>query len=298
MLEDLGLNQRNPGSAVGASWPGLYRDLLIEVGRGERVVFGLSLLGAWDEVDRDRACGHAKHSAGSYMIAATADDGEYEAVLQFSFDKGLRRRGDGWDLRHDGRLTAGKGAVRKEIVFEAIRERLPLLLCDGVVDLGWIRRGASRRYRELARGPRSIRRLRVDPSRRETIGEERETPAVTREIAPRGPRLLAVTCAACSSSGTRTTRSASTLRVAPVVKVAADAWFPRGAQPRSVGRARSNFRERPSSYTLSRGGSVQASFYGFGRSNSLGNFLLFRGGSDLRIRSVRVFGSGDLDGGR
>lgn len=142
LVEDLGVNRRNPGSAVGAGWPGPYRDLLI-VGQGERLVLGLALRGVWELSDRDRASGHVAESGHSYMIVATADDREYEAVLQLSFDKGLRRQGNEWEVRHDGRLTAGKGGVRREILFDAIRDRLPLLLADGGVNLGRLPHAAS-----------------------------------------------------------------------------------------------------------------------------------------------------------
>jgi hypothetical protein len=143
VVEDLGVNPRNPGSAVGASWPGLYRDLLIEVGQGEHLVLGLSVLGAWQVVDRARASQHTRQSGESYLIVATAEGAEYEAVLQFPFDRGLKRRRDAWDLVHDGSLTAGKGAVRRAVLFEAVRERLPILRVEAGVALGSLPYGAA-----------------------------------------------------------------------------------------------------------------------------------------------------------
>jgi hypothetical protein len=143
VIEDLGVNPRNPGSAVGASWPGLYRDLLIEAGQGEHLVLGFSILGAWQVVDRARASLHTRQSGESYLIVAAAEGAEYESVLQFPFDRGLKPQRDGWDLVHDGRLTAGKGAVRRAVLFEAVRERLPILLGEGGVALGSLPHGAA-----------------------------------------------------------------------------------------------------------------------------------------------------------
>ena len=135
-LEDLGINLRNPGSAVGAGWPGLYRDLLIEAGDA-RLVLGLSIQGGWDQVDRARLSRRARHGNGStYLLVSTADGQEYETTLQCCLDKSLRRQPNGWTLRHDGSLTAGKGSVRRAVLFEALQARLPVLMGDACVHLG------------------------------------------------------------------------------------------------------------------------------------------------------------------
>lgn len=136
-LDDLGLNVREPGSVIGAGWPGVYRDFLVEAA-GRRSVLGLSLQGGWEAVDPARALGRIHRSGWTYLLVATSEGADYESTLQCAFDKSLRESGrpGEWRLAHDGRLTAGKGAVRRDVLFEAIESRLPTLLRDGRVDLG------------------------------------------------------------------------------------------------------------------------------------------------------------------
>lgn len=143
IVEDLGLNVREPGSPVGASWPGEYRDLLVEDASGHRIVLGLAVLGSWKVVDKARASGHWARGGDTYLIASTSDGAEYECTLQFDLEKGLVDSGAGWELHHDGALTAGKGSVKRDTLFDALRARAPFLVRGRSVALGGFLHGPT-----------------------------------------------------------------------------------------------------------------------------------------------------------
>jgi hypothetical protein len=142
LIEDLGVNDRDPGSPVGASWPGRYRDLLIEDSTGHRFVVGLAVLGSCKTTDRSRASGYWMRGGETYLVAASSDGAEYESTLQLQLAKSLGVSEEEWRLGHDGALTAGKGGVKRETLFSALRSTTPFLVGQGIVDLGSVpRRG-------------------------------------------------------------------------------------------------------------------------------------------------------------
>ena len=135
-IEDLGLNEHAPGSPAGGSWPGVYRDLLVETPDRRRVVLGVSMLGCAQESDKRYLQGYRRKVCWTYLIVALSDDAEYESVLQLPFDRDLKRDVDEWRITHNGALTAGKGAVKRQMLFDALAERAPHLVGKRCVELG------------------------------------------------------------------------------------------------------------------------------------------------------------------
>ncbi len=136
-VKDLGVNHHAPGSPTGGGWPGAFRDILIEDITGSQLILGLSIQAGFFAVDsRWLAGGYTTAGGYTYLLVALSDDSNYEAVLQLPFDRDLKRSTDRWLLTHNGALTAGRGAVKRQLLFDALAEAAPELIRDRHVDLG------------------------------------------------------------------------------------------------------------------------------------------------------------------
>lgn len=132
LAEDLGLRWHEPGNPSGGSFPGEYRDFLLETAEGKDVIFGLKLNDYGMSVDAK-----GKRTGGHSLLSCCLSFGAtYHPVLQCRLDKYLEVSKSHMNLWHSGRATVGKGSATNAAVIDYVGSYEPELVDGNRVILG------------------------------------------------------------------------------------------------------------------------------------------------------------------
>jgi hypothetical protein len=134
MAEDWGVPYLSLGNLSGGTWSGPYRNLLTYDPVGDPHTIGF-MVSASSELINDPRSGNSPSKA--YLIVAVLEDRRTHISLELNLHEHMRRTRQGWELWHNGRLTAGRfGSMTRARVRQFVASHASDLVVDNEIKLG------------------------------------------------------------------------------------------------------------------------------------------------------------------